>query len=282
MVLELGFHLPHTNLSWGQGREQTLSQCFQWIEVKAPVEHNKRLISSIEKIRDQYECRLTVHANYLGLNLASSHPLVRKASVKAIISDLKFAQSVGAEFLIIHGGDTGWFDILPPSHAEFLATQKTHQIIRYRALASLVTSLKELIEYKERHSYPVEFLIENLYCPWELLNSPQEIQEVLGLINSSAVGVCLDLGHAQISPYAIAEYHRILDGDIRALHLHENDLHFDIHLPINTIRSTWIGVLKELHQMERVIPAIIELPDQPWDQVLTSYQTLAPIIQTCS
>lgn len=278
MVLELGFDLPHTNLSWAQRMESALSKCFRWIEVKAPAEPNKRLASSITKTCTQYGLRLMVHANYLGINLASSHPLVRKASVKAIINDLKFAQFVGAEFLILHGGDTGWFDILPPSHAEFSAIQKTHQMLRSKAIASLVTSLKELIDYKETHNYSVKFLIENLYCPWELLNTPLEIQEVVGFVNSSTVGVCLDFGHAQISAHAISEYCQTLLADVRALHLHENDLGFDIHMPIDTVRSTWVGVLEKLHQLERVIPAIIELPNQPWDKVLLSFQTLDTLI----
>lgn len=278
MVLKFGFHLPRANLSWEW--ESILSHGFQWIEVEAPIQSNIRLISLTKKIRDQYGFRLAVHANYLGLNLSSCHPLVRKASVKAVIKDLKFAQFVGADFLILHGGDTGWYDILPPSHSEFSATQKTHQTVRSWAIDSLVTSLKELINYKETHDYSVELLIENLYCPWELLSSPQEIREVITFVDSSTIGVCLDFGHAQISCFGISEYHKTLDKEIRVLHLHENDLQFDIHLPISTIRSTWVETLSKLHKQKNVIPAIIELPDQSWDKVLSSYQTLEAFINT--
>jgi sugar phosphate isomerase/epimerase len=282
MVLEFGFHfhIPQDDFEWDQITKVVDDHGFKWIEFEAIEKPNRQIVSRIQKLRDHYDCKIVLHASYLGINLASSNPLVRKASVKAILKEVKVAKQIEVAMIVVHGGDSGWFDILPSDHPEYLSVHKNHIMKRKQSIESLIISLDEIGNYTQTIDPNLRVAVENLYCPWELLSSPEEIEMVLNAVNS-AIGFCLDFGHAQISGFSLAKIYYTVSKKLMLLHLHENDLKFDLHLPFSTLRFEWIDVLKQINSFkEKVIPAIIELPNQPMEKVVSSYQTLLSLVES--
>jgi len=198
---------------------------FSWVEIRAPeapdAEWEERLR---EWHRDGWA--FAVHARFFGINLSSPNPRVRRAAVEVALEDLAFAGRIGARRLNLHAGDVNWYDVPPPDHPAHGWMMEALNRLRERHLAAAALSVAEIAQAARRRG--IDVVVENLYKPWDLLCTPQEVREFLAGMNG-LVGFTLDTGHARVAGWSPITFLRELNGRIHHLHLHWNDGVFDTH-----------------------------------------------------
>ena len=198
----------------------------------------------------------TYHVGFLG-GINPSFPVegIRKAAVSEIFKEIDFAKSINANHLTIHGGFISWFDFIDPLLPEFQFYNKIAETERKRHLDALKDSVSEILKF----STGMDISVENLYFPFDLLNSPLEIFEIVN--NFDSLNITLDFGHAKLTPYKIFDYVSLLSNKISKLHLHTNDGKYDLHRPIDedALDEDFIKSLLSISSLDKQVIGIIEL-----------------------
>lgn len=73
-------------------------------------------------------------------------------------------------------------------------------------------------------------LVENIADVAFLGSRPEDLSEIVYLAGSPRVGICLDVGHANIAKVSLRKFSDQLAPLIRSTHLHDNDGRVDQHL----------------------------------------------------
>lgn len=199
---------------------------FSWIEIRAPEQPDPVWEERLREEREKNGWSIAVHARFFGINLSSPNPKVRRAAVEVALEDLTFSQRIGASRLNLHAGDVNWYDVPPPDHpAHGWMIQELNRL-RTRHLKAALESIAEISEAARKAG--IEVLVENLYKPWDMLLSPDEVKVFLEQLDPS-VNFTLDTGHALLAGWSPEAFLRALNGRIRHIHLHWNDGLFDVH-----------------------------------------------------
>ncbi len=227
-MMTFGFKGPDAEK--GEAFEQWLPALrdagFSWVEIRAPEGPDPVWEERLRGWRKQFGLELSVHARYSGINLSSPNPKVRRAAVEVAREDLEFAARIGARRLNLHAGDVNWYDVPPPDHPDHAWMVEELNRLRARHLAAAALSIAEIEEMAIATG--IEVLVENLYKPWDLLLTPEEVRAFLETFNQPP-GFTLDTGHALVAGCSPVAFLRPLNGRIRHLHLHWNDGAFDVH-----------------------------------------------------
>jgi len=132
-------------------------------------------ISAFERLRASYDLSpLVIHTNYL-VNLASPDPSLRQRSVEAFVGEIRRAEALGAEYLVLH----------PGSYRDSSKEQ---------GIRTLAASLREAI----RKAPPAQttILMENMCGQGNVLGgSFAELRDILALLDGLPVECCLDTAH---------------------------------------------------------------------------------------
>lgn len=199
---------------------------FSWMEIRAPEVLDPDWEERLRAWRERDGWSYSVHARFFGVNLSSPNPRVRRAAVEVALEDLAFAARIGARRLNLHAGDVNWYDVPPPGHPAHARMMEALNRLREQHQAAATRSIAEIAQAARPQG--VEVVVENLYKPWELLCSPEEVAIFLGRLEGP-VGFTLDIGHAALAGRPPVAFLRALDGWVRHLHLHWNDGAFDTH-----------------------------------------------------
>jgi len=199
---------------------------FSWMEIRAPEVPDPGWEEQLRAWRERDGWSYSVHARFFGVNLSSPNPRVRRAAVEVALEDLAFAARIGAQRLNLHAGDVNWYDVPPPGHPAHARMMEALNRLREQHQAAATRSIAEIAQAARPQG--VEVVVENLYKPWELLCSPEEVAIFLGRLEGP-VGFTLDIGHAALAGRPPVAFLRALDGWVRHLHLHWNDGAFDTH-----------------------------------------------------
>ncbi len=199
---------------------------FSWMEIRAPEVLDPDWEERLRAWRERDGWSYSVHARFFGVNLSSPNPRVRRAAVEVALEDLAFAARIGARRLNLHAGDVNWYDVPPPGHRAHARMMEALNRLREQHQAAATRSIAEIAQAARPQG--VEVVVENLYKPWELLCSPEEVAIFLGRLEGP-VGFTLDIGHAALAGRPPVAFLRALDGWVRHLHLHWNDGAFDTH-----------------------------------------------------
>lgn len=137
-----------------------------------------------------------IHTSYL-INLASADRELLKRSMDMVIEELNIADSIGAEFVVLHSGSASGDD------------PKTS---RKRAAVLLG-------EVSKRHRWRAALLLENTAGErGDIASKIEEISEILEDVPAGLIGgICLDTCHAFASGYCLTSEDGVdsLAGDIR-------------------------------------------------------------------
>ena len=132
-------------------------------------------ISAFERLRASYDLSpLVIHTNYL-VNLASPEPSLRQRSVEAFVGEIRRAEALGAEYLVLHPGSY-------------------RDSSKERGIRTLAASLREAI----RKAPPAQttILVENMCGQGNVLGgSFAELRDILALLDGLPVECCLDTAH---------------------------------------------------------------------------------------
>ncbi len=230
-MISYGFSSPSSTPDLKRMLEElVLKEGFSWIEVGAWEAENSPLLSALARFRKDHELNLSVHLRFVDVNPSSVVTEIRDASISVLRKDLAFAQSLSAQRVVMHGGDIGWFDFLPkdsPCYEDSMSMINNMRKDHFRVLSDSLTLLAD-----EADRLGIELLLENMYFPWELPNTPQEMASMLRNELGGRIGMTLDFGHSLVSGFDPTTYVDSLGELIRHTHIHDNDGKFDTHLPL--------------------------------------------------
>jgi len=136
----------------------------------------------------------------------------RRRILKAQESAIRRTALAGAKLMVLHPGNA-------------VLTGPAERSVRLDRLRS---GLEELLPVAENEGVTVA--LENLPPGW-LCDGSEEILKVVESLDSPALGVCLDTGHAHLTEEGALSALKALSSRIVAFHVHDNDGSRDLHLP---------------------------------------------------
>jgi len=183
----------HTSIAGGISRavERAVSLNATTLQIFShnPRQWQKTIITKEEArkfsvLRRKYDVRpVFIHASYL-INLASASDTIQHKSIDLLSYELKCADTIGAEHVILHTGS---------------ARGKNEKAARNRAV-------KAILEAVGRKHYSASLLLENTAGErGDITSSVQTLSEIIDKCNCDRIaGICIDTCHAFSSGYNLA------------------------------------------------------------------------------
>ena len=216
---------------------------------------------------------LYIHASYL-INLASGSLSLAEKSVNMVLQELAIADSIGAEYVVLHTGS---------------ASGEDARAARKRAIACLS-------DIARRGEWQAGLLLENTAGErGDITSRIEEISEIIEKVRKRLIaGICIDTCHAFSAGYDIGNEDgiKLLSADImkyigrekiRLLHL--NDAKGDLGAGLDRHEhigqgKIGIGGLRNFlsHQAFSDIPMILETPKKSPDDDLKNLETVRKLL----
>ena len=173
----------------------------------------------------------TLHGAFLDITVHSDDPLIREASKKRIYPSMRVAEELGIRGVVFHTGLVANFYV-PYYRRGWLD----------RNIAFWTETLED---------FPgQEIYIENMFD--QEADSLAELGKAMA--GHGRFGVCLDYGHACAFGGAdsIGRWMEELAPYIRHMHINDNDLKDDLHLPVGDGAIDWqqFGCLRRKYQIQ--------------------------------
>ena len=147
---------------------------------------------------------------------------------KAVIRSIEYASYLGAKIIIVH----------------LICTKNRADLYKYNR-----EYYKSLEPYGKK--FGIKIAVENDFerrngkiLP--VLNYPEEFSEFVENLNSEWLVGCIDIGHAAMFNDPAQFIAKTNGSIIKALHIHDNDLHEDLHLFPMTSHINWYSLCEEL------------------------------------
>jgi sugar phosphate isomerase/epimerase len=207
---------------------------FSMIEVCSSPEHLhfrdlKSVDRAAERIKELGMEAYSFHAPFApNIDIASSDPAQRAASVAEIFKAAEAASILRVHYFVLHPGPENPAAI--PSHEQLPRMQH------------VVESLNEVARYCRKLG--IMCVLENK-LPHLLFGNTSDILWILDGINSAEVGACLDTGHAFLAGDMRNLVHK-LSGHLRMIHAHDNDGAGDNHWPPGDGKIDWEKFMRDL------------------------------------
>ncbi len=174
-----------------------------------------------------YSCDFMLHAPYHGINIASLHEPIRRASVEVMTDCLAVAAAIGAG-VVMHPGYFAW-----PQEREPADRQFKKSLGGIRAAAA---------------DRGVRFSFENMgNMNYFNLRAPDDLALIDGC------GFTLDCGHANVNGCLPG----FLEKEFSHMHLHDNDGRRDSHSPVGDGSIDFAPVVAALRRNQAT--AVVEV-----------------------
>lgn len=185
-----------------------------------------------EKLFVERKADLSIHAPCVAVNLANPKEF---SYLETYRRTLAYAQKQKASFVVLHTNE-----------------QWTGE--RENVTALVEKRLKEILALAKMHN--VKILIENvgLRTNGTLLYDWEQYLELLARFPQT--GALIDLGHAHVNGWDIINVLEVLQSQIKAVHLHDNNGLADQHLPIGEGSIDWQNYFCKARE---VIPAAVQV-----------------------
>lgn len=189
---------------------------------------------------------LSVHTPYT-LNLGERIPVIRRAHVETFKRILKLADLLDAKWITTHIGH----------HIGYREGKK-------EAFETALSTFRELLKLSE--DMGILIAVENLKPVGPdselvyLCDSIPELLSFLDKLGSENVGVCLDVGHANLAE-GVSAYLDAFEKSIICIHAHDNDGREDLHRPPGSGVINWKLLVRELKGRNINAPMVVEVYD---------------------
>lgn len=221
-----------------------------YIEFKAdppnffPLDLDDQKIELIKEKLSSYDIKPIVHTTIYDVNLASLNPTIREASVKTTLDCLNLTKRLGAEILVVHGGN------LPSNYP-----RKSME----DAKRSLLLSLQGLVEVAEESKIIIG--LENNAKGFNvgMIKNQDEHLFFLERINSKFLKAVFDIGHANLYGVSIEDWARKIKDFLVEIHLHNNQGVKDVHLPLDQGTIDIEKFLELIDELDISVPLILEM-----------------------
>jgi len=159
----------------------------------------------------------SIHMPMNGVDISHPEEYDRIKSVREVEKTIMIALNLKAELIVVHPGAT------------------CHEADdRKKRLTLSIESLKEIVDFSE--VYPIKIAIENT-LPGRVGDLWEEIQQIMEVVSSKNLGICLDTGHYLVNYQHIIQKDLYLDklpinwqDKLFHIHIHDNNGKKDAHL----------------------------------------------------
>lgn len=160
------------------------------------------------------------------IDLSSPDPERRKRAKVETITAAKAAAAMGVRYFVIHPGPEEGF----PEHEVF------------QRMKNVAGSLTEIAQ--RCRELGLGFVLENK-LPHLFAGHIRDLMWILGALETTEVGICLDTGHAHLSGDLLTAVHK-LSGHLRLVHASDNRGRYDDHLAPGDGEIRWDRLLRHL------------------------------------
>jgi len=209
----------------------------------SPVEACRRVV----EVASSYDVKaVQVHGPFgtYDAELASPEPSVKGRALEMTKTWVELTSLLGADVLVLHTAVASE-DVSEGSNAMFERTKKLN-IEAFRDVERLARDAGVKVAIENR--------LEKIFA-WR----PADLMDLVSALNSDHMGICLDVGHANVNGIKAAEMAEILQERVIATHLHDNDGYSDQHLPPLMGSIDWHALIKALGRYSK--PLILEIRD---------------------
>ncbi len=115
----------------------------------------------------------------------------------------------------------------------------------------------DLLPFAKEHN--IRIATENMWNWNKLLNrskfaacaTPESFNAHLDAVNDDSLVACLDIGHAEMkgSKTSAVEMIKALGSRLKALHIHDNDKHYDLHQLPFSMKIDFVPIVKALKEI---------------------------------
>lgn len=168
----------------------------------------------------------TMHGVFLDMTVHSSDPNIAAYSKKRIRQSLEIGRRLGVKGIVFHTG--------------LIAGFKEQSYVSNWLSVNVDFFQKICMEYPDLNVY-----MENMFDRDEELLY-QLAERMKDMPN---FGICLDYAHAAISDVAPSRWFERCAPYIRHMHINDNDLVNDLHLPLGSGKIDWQEFSKELKRL---------------------------------
>jgi len=209
-----------------------------------PPDLNDKDIQDIKEKLKSRTLKSSVHSPIYDVNIARLNQRMREASVESVLDSLEFAKRIGAEILVIHGGN------LPGDFPVSLMPE---------AREMSISSLKKLV--KKAEEYEIVLGLENSTRGRNrpLVKQKEDHISIIEKFNSSNLRIVLDVGHANVYRVPLEDYLKSANPYLCEIHLHNNDGKKDFHQPLSQGEIKMLDILKLAKELELCVPIILEM-----------------------
>ncbi len=206
-------------------------------------------MSSVRRVGDflrERKISVSVNGPIFDLNPGSFDDFIRDHTRKVFLKTMELAWNIGAVRVVLPSGFNpfltgearkGWFEISIPVWKDCTAKAAEHD---------LVVCLENRLE-----------------------DDPDRITEIIERLDSSAFGVCLNVGHVHLySKKSVGTWVRKLAGSIAEIHLSDNDGRTDDHRALGDGSVDLEAFAKSLHRAGIRPPMILDMDRRHVEQSL--------------
>ncbi len=194
----------------------------------------------VQSIVKKYDSTISVHAPHIDVNLGSLNRRMRTLSLDALLRAAQWARLLDADVLVIHPG-LGVSGMTQGAWHHGVDSPRGWQ---HRQLGLVA----EAIQHCARLFPDLTLAVENMIFPHEFFRTPLDLRLLLERIQTSNVGICLDVGHAHAAQQAWEWFFSQCGEAIVHIHLHDNHGNVDEHLPVGQGTINYSGFLSKIRQ----------------------------------
>ncbi|MDE6386840.1 MAG: sugar phosphate isomerase/epimerase [Lachnospiraceae bacterium] len=178
----------------------------------------------------------TMHGAFLDVTIHSDDPLIRDASMLRVRQSMEIAKRMGLKGVVFHTGRLAGFRA-----PNYLRNWCDRNISFFTEIA---------MQYPEQQIY-----MENMFdeAPDVMAGLAEKMK---GIEN---FGICLDYAHAMLSRCSAKEWIETLAPYIRHMHINDNDLKNDLHLPVGAGQLDWQEFDRLIRQYRIDAPVLVEV-----------------------
>lgn len=161
---------------------------------------------------------LSIHFIHRGVAPGSHDPERRARHLSELEATLRLAHDLGARPIVVHPGPIDGGDVPPAEASETVRAEAVRHLTDFLAAGAGVAEETGTV-----------LCVENLaHIPGNVIQSYTELVSLVETVDSPAVGITLDVGHADLSdglPSALAAF----APHLRHVHVHDSDGRRDHH-----------------------------------------------------
>lgn len=201
---------------------------FEGIEIVSEWPHflSGENVSLFQSIAEEFGLKVTVHAPFSDLNIASFNERIRKTSLKILEDTISLASQLGALVVTVHPGHCS-----PVSRKYRSKYMDIHR-----------KSLRAVAHMSEEYGIPVG--VENM--PKFPILDAQTPERLALLVDGIDIGITFDVGHLNTTTRSFEVFLKTFGDRIVEVHIHDNSGKADEHLTPGEGTVPWEGILKKL------------------------------------